>query len=342
MLPERLVEVYRGDLVESCHFGHVVISNNLGEILAYWGNPETIIYPRSSCKIIQALPLVELGSAKKFFLNDKHLALACASHNGGKIHLKVAKNWLQKIGLNEKDLLCGIHSPYDRTEEIKLKKCKKKPCQIHNNCSGKHLGFLTISRAISHENSYRSDYININHPVQKIIKKTFEEITGYQNPSYALDGCSAPNFSCTIKALARGMALFASPNKVDSNRNKSIEKIKNAILTYPELIAGNERLCTKIIKNSNRRLIVKVGAEGVYTAILLDKGLGIALKICDGSRRAAECLIVTLLVRLGYIKPDDEEFLNYFRFSIYNWSNKKTGIIKASSNVWENGKLINF
>ena len=340
MTPERLVEVYRGDLVESSHFGHVVISNNLGEIKGYWGNPETIIYPRSSCKIIQALPLLEMGSARKFSLNEKHLALACASHSGGEIHLSVAKNWLQKIGLYEKDLLCGCHSPYDRIQSIKLKQNQESPSQLHNNCSGKHLSFLTISKAFFREDDYRADYIDINHPVQKIVKKTFEEITGFQNSIYALDGCSAPNFACSIKSLAKAMAIFANPTKLENNRKKCIEKLKQAVISHPELIAGEERLCTKIIKKSNGRLIVKVGAEGVYTAILLDKGLGIAFKICDGSRRAAECLIVTLLTRLGYFKPDDEDFFNYLNIPIYNWSKKKTGIIKASSQIWEKGKIL--
>ena len=119
-MPERLVEVYRGDLVESIHFGHVVISNNIGKVLAYWGNPAALIYPRSSCKIIQALPLVEMGLERGFSLTEEHLALACASHSGGEIHLNVAKDWLQKIKLDEKDLLCGPHLPYDKIELKKL------------------------------------------------------------------------------------------------------------------------------------------------------------------------------------------------------------------------------
>ena len=114
-----------------------------------------------------------------------------------------------------------------------------------------------------------------------------------------------------------------------------IEILKSSVLTYPDLIAGDDRLCTKVIKKSNNQLIVKVGADGVYTAILLDKGLGIALKICDGSRKAAECLIVTILVRLGYLKSDDPDFINYLNIPIYNCSNKKTGIIKASDVVWK-------
>ena len=129
---------------------------------------------------------------------------------------------------------------------------------------------------------------------------------------------------------------------LQKNRKICIEELKNAIVTYPELIAGEERLCTKIIKKTNGRLIVKVGADGVYTAILLDKGLGLALKICDGSKKAAECLIVTLLIRLGYLKSDDKDFLNYFNIPIYNWSKKKTGTIRACTEIWENGKLLDL
>jgi len=280
-VPERLVEVYRGDLVESIHFGHVVISNNIGKVLAYWGNPAALIYPRSSCKIIQALPLVEMGLERDFSLTEEHLALACASHSGGEIHLNVAKDWLQKIKLDEKDLLCGPHLPYDKIELKKLKINNEKPSPLHNNCSGKHLGFLTIAQAISKKSDSKKNYIDVDHTVQKIVKKTFEDITGFLNPDYALDGCSAPNFACSIQSLAKAMAVFANPENLQKNRIMSIAKLKNAVLSHPELIAGSDRLCTKIIKKSNGRLIVKVGAEGVYTAMLLDKGLGMALKIME-------------------------------------------------------------
>ena len=178
--------------------------------------------------------------------------------------------------------------------------------------------------------------------MQKIVKKTFEDITGFLNPDYALDGCSAPNFACSIQSLAKAMAVFANPENLQKNRIMSIAKLRNAVLSHPELIAGSDRLCTKIMKKSNGRLIVKVGAEGVYTAMLLDKGLGMALKISDGSKRAAECLIITLLVMLGYFKKDDQDFLNYLNTPIYNWSEKKTGVIRASDMVWAKGNFLDI
>ena len=265
-----------------------------------------------------------------------------ASHSGGEIHLNVAKDWLQKIKLDEKDLLCGPHLPYDKIELKKLKINNEKPSPLHNNCSGKHLGFLTIAQAISKKSDSKKNYIDVDHTVQKIVKKTFEDITGFLNPDYALDGCSAPNFACSIQSLAKAMAVFANPENLHINRIMSIAKLKNAVLSHPELIAGSDRLCTKIIKKSNGRLIVKVGAEGVYTAMLLDKGLGMALKISDGSKRAAECLIITLLVMLGYFKKDDQDFLNYLNTPIYNWSEKKTGVIRASDMVWAKGNFLDI
>ena len=144
-MAEKLVEVIRGDLVESSHYGHIVISDNEGNVRRFWGNPDKVIYPRSSCKMIQALPLVESGSADFYNLDSSHLALACASHSGGEQHLKVAKDWLQKLKLDPKDLLCGQHKPEDKEELSRLNNNGFHPTQLHNNCSGKHLGFLAVS-----------------------------------------------------------------------------------------------------------------------------------------------------------------------------------------------------
>ena len=340
LVPEKLVEVVRGNLVESSHNGHVAITDNKGNLKAYWGNPNHVIYPRSSCKIIQALPLLESGAADHYFLESKHLALACASHSGGNVHLEVARDWLLKLGIKKDHLLCGAHLPEDVDEAKFLAEKGLKPSQLHNNCSGKHLGFLTISKHIELDEPKKINYINIKHPVQVMVKKVFEEMTNFNNSNYALDGCSAPNFACSVKALATAMANFAQPNEFEDKRKIAIKRLKEAVLQNPYLIAGEDRLCTKLMKKSAGRFIVKVGAEGVYSAILLEEGLGLAIKISDGARRAAECLIVALFVRLGLLNKNDREIQSLLNAPIINWSNYKTGFLKASNKIWEEGKIL--
>ncbi len=338
MAPEKLIEVLRGELVESSHFGHVVISDNRGNLRACWGNPDEIIFPRSSCKMLQALPLLESGSADHYNLDSRHLALACASHSGGKAHLEVASDWLQKLRLEKRHLLCGSHKPEDIAEAKYLNEKGLKPTPLHNNCSGKHLGFLTLAAKFQ-SNQYRNvDYIDVTHPVQKMVKEVFEQMTGFVNPKFALDGCSAPNFSCSIKGLAKSMANLARPEGFGGRRKMAIRRLQEAVLLHPDLIAGEERLCTKLIRRSAGRFIVKVGAEGVYTAILLKEGLGVAVKITDGARRAAECLIVTILVRLGLLNENDPEIQTKLKTPVINWANRTTGVLKASDAIWEGGK----
>ncbi len=335
---EKLVEILRGDMVESSHYGHMAISDNKGNLKYSLGNPREIIYPRSSCKMIQALPLLESGSADYYKLESRHLALACASHSGGEAHLEVAKDWLQKLNLDTKHLMCGAHKPYDIKELKYLKDNGLIPTQLHNNCSGKHLGFLTISRNFRKIDHEKLNYIDIDHPVQVMVQKAFEEMTGFTDPKFALDGCSAPNFTCTVEALARSMANLARPDGFSQQRKLAITRLREAVLQNPYLIAGEDRLCTKLMKRSAGRFIVKVGAEGVYTAILLEEGLGIALKISDGARRASECLIVTILARLGFLDAKDPEIRDIMEAPIVNWSKNPTGVLKASENIWKGGK----
>ncbi len=336
-MDEKLIEICRGDLVESSHQGHIVISDNEGNLRRFWGNPDEVIYPRSSCKMIQALPLVETGSADFYNLDSSHLALACASHSGGEEHLKVAKDWLQKIKLETEDLLCGSHRPEDKEERRYLNENRFNPTQLHNNCSGKHLGFLAVSKFIEGDKYTKKNYVSINHPVQEMVKKVFEDLTGVSDPKFGLDGCSAPNFTCTVKSLARSMANLANPIQFRNERKIAITRLKDSALRNPHLIAGKDRLCTKLMKKSAGRFIVKVGAEGVYTAILLEEGLGVALKVTDGSSRAAECLIVTILVRFGLLNEKDPEIDCLLRKPIINWANHITGFLKATENVWERG-----
>jgi L-asparaginase II len=288
-----LAELWRGPFLESVHFGHVAICNAAGDLVDGFGDPNLIILPRSSCKMIQALPLVESGAGKA--LTQAQLAFACASHDGAAIHTDMAQAWLRDLGLTDDDLRCGPQPPQDTAARHDLIRRGEQPCQIHNNCSGKHCGFLTFSKHLGAD----PEYLDIDHPVQKYIRTTFEELTDMDSPGYGIDGCSAPNFATSLSGLARAMASFAAPDA--TVRGQAQTALRQAMMAHPALVAGETRACTELMRAMNGRAAVKTGAEGVYTAILPEHGLGIALKITDGATRAAECAITALLVKFGLL-----------------------------------------
>ncbi len=201
-----MIELWRGGMLESLHLGHAVICDATGGIVEAWGDPEAVIFPRSSCKMIQALPLIESGAAEAFGLTEAQLALACASHNGAAIHTGPVSRWLADLGLGEADLRCGAQMPDDPAARKELICSDSSPCQIHNNCSGKHAGFLTLAKHLK----AGPEYIEVDHPVQRAVRAAFEEVTGEASPGYGIDGCSAPNFATSVHGLARAMAFFAA------------------------------------------------------------------------------------------------------------------------------------
>lgn len=186
-----IAEAWRGGILESTHTGHAVICDETGQIVQSWGNPLAVIFPRSSCKMLQALPLIESGAADAAGLTPRQLALSCASHEGAALHTHAVSDWLADLGLSEGDLRCGSHEPYDRTERNRLILSHEKPCQLHNNCSGKHAGFVTLNRHLK----AGSEYVEVDHPVQRAVKDAFEDTTGETSPGYGIDGCSAPNYA---------------------------------------------------------------------------------------------------------------------------------------------------
>ena len=292
-----MVELWRGGLLESTHSGHAVLCDESGQIVQAWGDPDRIIFPRSSCKMIQALPLVESGAADTHSLTPAHLALSCASHQGAALHVNMARDWLAGLGLAEPDLRCGSHEPYDRAERDRLICDHEGPCQLHNNCSGKHSGFLTVTKHLK----AGPEYVEIDHPLQKAIRAATEEVTGETVAGYGIDGCSAPNFAMSIKGLAGAMARFAAASESGDRRQSAMHRLTRAMATYPELVAGEGRSCTELMRAMGGRVTIKTGAEAVFVAILPEKRLGLALKIEDGNSRASEAALVGLLSQLGVL-----------------------------------------
>ncbi len=289
-----LIEAWRGGILESAHLGHAVICDANG-VVESWGDPAAVIFPRSSCKMIQALPLLESGAGAG--LTTRQRALVCASHNGASIHVDAVRAWLADMGLGEGDLRCGTQMPDDPAEHKRLLCSGDAACQVHNNCSGKHSGFLMLNKHLGGG----SEYVEIDHPVQKAVKAAFEEVTGEDSPGWGVDGCSAPNFATSITGLARAMARFATATETDA-RGRAMVSLRTAMATYPEMVAGEGRACTELMRAMDG-VAIKTGAEAVFAAILPAKGLGIAVKILDGGTRASEAAIVALLARLGVLDP---------------------------------------
>ena len=291
-----LVDVWRGGLLESRHLGHAVIVDRAGQVVESWGNPDAVIFPRSSCKMIQALPLLETGAGRA--LTTAQRALCCASHNGAAIHVQAVGRWLSDLGLGETDLRCGPQTPGDKDEADRLVCTGDSACQLHNNCSGKHAGFLTLNRHLKGD----AEYTEADHPMQRMIRQAFEEVTGEPSPGYGIDGCSAPNFATSVGGLARAMALFANATETDA-RGRAMVSLREAMVTHPEMVAGEGRACTELMRAMDGRAAIKTGADGVFVAIIPEKGLGVALKVLDGATRASEAAIVGLLARLGVLDP---------------------------------------
>lgn len=291
-----MVELWRGGLHESSHFGHAVIWGP-GGIVESWGDPGAIIFPRSSCKMIQALPLVESGAADAVGLTDRHLALSCASHQGDALHVDMAARWLADLGLSEADLRCGAHEPYGRVERDRLIRANEAPCQLHNNCSGKHCGFLTATKAMK----AGPEYVDIDHPLQRAIRQATEEVVGETIAGYGIDGCSAPNFAVSIGGLARAMAGFAAARETGDSRARAMHRLTRAMAAHPELVAGEGRACTELMRAMDHKVAIKTGAEAVFVAIIPDQQIGVAVKITDGGTRASEAVITSILTRLGVL-----------------------------------------
>lgn len=319
-----LVGDWRGDLLESVHQGHAVVVDQSGEVVQSWGDPDVLIYPRSSVKMIQALPLVESGAADAIGLSTTQLALACASHHGGAIHVDGVQAWLSDIGLSDGDLICGPHEPLNTDMRNSLIQAGQDPCRVHNNCSGKHAGFLTLCQHLK----ANFNYVETTHPIQVAIKSALEELAQTTSPTYGIDGCSAPNFAIPLRGLARAMAFFATAQDRSDTRSRAAARLALAMRQHPELVSGEGESCTDLMRAMGGAATVKIGADGVYIAILPDQRLGVALKIADGSMRAAECAMANLLIKLGALDPGHPIAQNRATVAITNAAGLKTGQVR--------------
>jgi L-asparaginase II len=303
-----LVNTLRGEIVENRHRGAIAVCDPRGKLLHSWGNVEALVYPRSAIKTLQALPLVETGAADHFELGTAELALACSSHNAEPAHTETVHNWLRRLELDEDALECGAHPPLHAKTAESLIANHQSPGKIHNNCSGKHTGMLTTARFLGEETR---GYIQREHPAQQRWFDALGDMAGVDMRClpWSYDGCGIPVIAMPLRSIATAFARVALPDDLPAERGLAIDRITTAIAENPFMVAGTGRLCTEVMALTGRRVMVKTGADGVYTAILREQGLGIALKIDDGTREAAEVALLGLLKHLGALHADELEAL---------------------------------
>lgn len=318
---ERLVEVWRGEFCESVHRGHVAVWHADAGLVWSLGDVERPMLPRSSSKMIQALPLIETGAADAFALSPEQLALACASHQGASIHHSMVSEWLTELGLGEPDLRCGPQWPSDEPERDRLICGHAKPDQRHNNCSGKHAGFLTLGQHLG----AGPEYIEADHPVQRAVLAAFEEVTDETSPGYGIDGCSAPNFAVSLTGFARALAMFAAAEEGADARQTAMVRLREAMMAHPHLVAGEGRSCTRLMRVMGNRAAIKTGAEAVFAAIVPERRMGLAIKIADGATRASEAVVSQILCALGVLDPADPVARSYMVGPILNRREIVTG-----------------
>lgn len=332
-----LVEVTRGSITESRHRGHAVAVDASGRVRAYLGTPETVTFLRSSAKPFQSIPLIATGAAKRFGFNQEELALACASHSGEPHHVEIVSGMLEKIGLDESALKCGVHVPFNQDVARALIERGERPSVLQNNCSGKHVGMLALAL---HIGAPTETYIQPDNPVQLLIRRTIAQFSDVplDNLALGIDGCSAPTFGMSISAMALMYArLVAPPTEFDEATRDACSLIVAAMTAYPEVVGGRaERLDSKVMRAANGRLVSKIGAEGVYTAGLLPmeefpQGLGFALKIEDGEeRRARPVVVIESLHQLGLLDQEALETLAlYASFAVRNHRGEQVGEVRA-------------
>ncbi len=306
-----LVEVRRGGIVESVHFGAIAVVDSRGRSIAAVGDAGTPVVLRSTAKPAQVLPLLDSGAAERFRLAEAEIAVAAGSHGGEPFHVAAVRSILKKIGLDETALQCGAHPPYHRPAAEALRRRRRKPSALHNNCSGKHAGMLALA---VHLGAPTAAYLDTTHPVQSRIAARLEALAGLEEGTLAtaIDGCSAPTFVMPLRSLALCYARLAAGVDGRTAPDESARRVTRVMRRHPEMVAGTDRLCTELMRVGRAGLIAKIGAEGMY-GLAFERdgaGVGIALKIADGEgQRARFSTALETLRQLDAINPRDARAL---------------------------------
>jgi L-asparaginase II len=327
-----LLEVTRGALVESRHRGAVAVTDAEGRRLWAIGDVSAPVFPRSAIKALQAIALVESGAAERYGFGDEELALACSSHSGEPAHIAGVERMLATAGLTSSALRCGVHWPISQTAAYALARSGTASA-LHNNCSGKHAGFLCLACATGLDSA---EYFRPEHAVQREVRAVLEDFTGaVLGPEVcAIDGCSVPTWAVPLENLAHGFAKFGSGRGLAPERARAAARLRQACAEKPWFVAGTGRFCTEIMELFGERVFVKTGAEGVYCAALPQQGLGIALKCDDGAARAAQAIMAAAIARFLPLQDAERAALaSFMQPSLRNWNGFEVGAIRLTAGL---------
>jgi len=286
---EIVVQLLREGLVESTHRVQAVVSDDRGRILSVAGSAETATFIRSALKPFQALAVTTTGTLERYGLSDRDLAIICSSHRGTVEQVRQAFNILWRADIDPSSLQCPIPEG------------KKSPLEY--NCSGKHAGMLAVCQQ---RNWTLNSYLQPNHPVQQLILQKIAEILGMPGEEFiaARDDCGAPTYFLQMGQMSTLYARLVSGDSLD------MERIIRAMVHHPVLVAGEGEFDTELMRLTEGELVSKSGAEGIQCIGRVGEGMGLAIKVMDGAKRAKHAVAVHLLRQIGWISPSVSENLS--------------------------------
>ncbi|NGP18646.1 asparaginase [Devosia aurantiaca] len=291
-----LAEAVRGNWVENRHRGAFIIVDDQGTVIASNGDVERPVFPRSAIKSMQALAIFDRHATDKFHHTTQELALACASHHGEDEHVGNVAHFLERMGLSAADLECGAHMPTNAKARDALRAKGAEPSALHNNCSGKHSGMLSVALAMGVPTA---GYVAREHEVQQAVRAAVEYVIGEDltEDRCGTDGCSIPTFAAPLRSWALGFARMTTGRGLDAGHAAGAQALFDAATSHPHLVAGTGHLDTLVMEAFGGRLMQKGGAEGVQCGSIRDKGWGYALKCDDGNMAASHAMIAALLLK---------------------------------------------
>ncbi len=328
-----LVEVYRGDVLESFHRGVICIVDKDDKIIYSIGDTQQVCFPRSALKFFQQIPLLTSGAVEYFGFTTQEIAIFCGSHNGEAKHVEVVRGIFKKIGLTEDDLECGPQMPTLKEDQNYLIKNDLKPLKVMNNCSGKHAGFLAYC---VYKNLPTKDYINPKQQLHLDILDIIAEFHSYpkEKIQQGIDGCSAPIFAFPVYNQAIAYKNLIHPIQFSETIQKACKLMTDAIIQYPDMIAGKNRYCTDLMALSEGKLVGKTGADGVYSIGIIEQALGICIQVDDGKMGPQYNIAQAIVEQLNILSPKSIEILKNHKEHINkNFGGLVTGVTKVSHNI---------